>query len=68
MCVQREWMKKVDRRVPVLGMVTETSDERHTDETDENSGETREVGGEWKVNDWKSIAGTNDCPWNELDS
>ena len=55
-------MKKVDRRVPVLGMVTETSDERHTDETDENSGETREVDGECKVNDWKSRVGTNDCP------
>ena len=61
-------MKKVDRRVPVLGMVTETSDERHIDETDETSGMTREVGEERKVDDWKSIAGTNDCPWNELDS
>jgi len=61
-------MKKVDRRVPVLGMVTETSDKRHTDETDETSGETREVGEERKANDWKSRAGTNDCPWDELDS
>jgi len=47
-------------------MVTETSDERHTDETDETSGEAREVGEECKVNDWKSRAGTNDCSWNEL--